>query len=336
VAIADGEHRVPAGAEPRRLDRVLRELSPSASWNELRRAVTSGKVRVNGAVVTEPARPVGAGDRIEIRMAAPRPRAGQEVSAAAIVYADPHVVVVDKPAGLSTVPYDAADRDTLDRSVALLLARREKRRGAPLGIVHRLDKETSGLLVFARTLAAKRALKQQFRVHSVRRRYLAIVRGRIETSRTVSSRLVRDRGDGRRGSTDNPKLGRLAITHVRPLQPLGDATLIECTLETGRTHQIRIHLSEAGHPLLGERVYATESQSAPRVMLHAAELGFVHPATGRPLDFSSEPPADFRALVAALLDPHARKAIPDASKVRSVLRTQKGQNQATSKRSRSG
>jgi 23S rRNA pseudouridine1911/1915/1917 synthase len=328
VAIADADHRIAPGATTRRLDKTLRELVPSASWNELRRAVASGKVRLNGAVVTELSAPVTAGDRLEVRMSAPRPRAGPRLSPNAIVYVDPHVVVVDKPAGISTVPFSESEQGSLEQLVTELLARREKRRAAPLGIVHRLDKETSGLLVFARTLAAKRALKQQFRVHSVHRRYLAIARGSV-AGRTLSSRLVRDRGDGRRGSTDNPKLGRLAITHVRPIEQLAGATLIECTLETGRTHQIRIHLAEAGHPLLGERVYAPGDGAAPRLMLHAAELGFTHPTTGRRIELRSEPPPDF-------LEAQARYAMPEASNDRSVLRTQKGQNQATSKRSRSG
>jgi 23S rRNA pseudouridine1911/1915/1917 synthase len=169
------------------------------------------------------------------------------------------------------------------------------RREAPLGIVHRIDKETSGLVVFARTLAAKRDLKQQFRIHTVRRRYRALAHGQVP-ERSISSRLVQDRGDGLRGSTNNPKLGRVATTHVRPLEALQGATFIECQLETGRTHQIRIHLAEAGSPLLGERVYSKNFPhpllSAPRLMLHAQELGFVHPVTGKHLDFEEPLPED--------------------------------------------
>jgi 23S rRNA pseudouridine1911/1915/1917 synthase len=139
-------------------------------------------------------------------------------------------------------------------------------------------------------------LKNQFRAHSVRRRYRAIVHGSVR-DRTISSRLVQDRGDGRRGSTDNPTLGRESITHVFFREALLGATLIECRLETGRTHQIRIHLSEVGHPLVGERVYAKDnpqpSIAAPRLMLHAMQLGFRHPVTNLELDFEQALPSDF-------------------------------------------
>jgi 23S rRNA pseudouridine1911/1915/1917 synthase len=157
--------------------------------------------------------------------------------------------------------------------------------------------------VFARTLSALRALKNQFRFHTVHRRYRAIAHGALD-DRTFSSRLVQDRGDGRRGSTHNPKLGRLAITHVKLLEALAGASLLECRLETGRTHQIRIHLSEAGHPLLGERVYNKGFRGvllpAPRLMLHAMELGIRHPDTERELTFVQQLPDDMLAVLAAL------------------------------------
>ncbi len=182
-------------------------------------------------------------------------------------------------------------------------------------MVQRLDKETSGLVVFARTVPAKRALKNQFRAHSVHRRYDALVHGSAENA-TFRSRLVKDRGDGVSGSTDNPTLGREAVTHVRVLARLAGATHVECRLETGRTHQIRIHLSEAGHPLLGERVYvrghAGELIAAPRLMLHARELGFVHPTNGRDLDFVDPLPEDMRAMIERLTS-KARSSPPSRS-----------------------
>jgi 23S rRNA pseudouridine1911/1915/1917 synthase len=242
---------------------------------------------------------VTGGAVIEIRMSAPKMVPSLELGQNALVYADAQLVVIDKPAGLSTVAFDETERDSLDQRVARALGGRR----AALGIVHRLDKETSGLVVFARTLHAKRALKQQFRFHTTHRRYQALVHGDV-AARTLSSRLVRDRGDGLRGSTENPKLGKPSTTHVKPIERLRGATLIECTLETGRTHQIRIHLSEAGHPLVGERVYirgyAAKPISAPRLMLHAAELGFTHPVSGQQLRFSSPLPADFLAELDAL------------------------------------
>jgi 23S rRNA pseudouridine1911/1915/1917 synthase len=137
----------------------------------------------------------------------------------------------------------------------------------------------------------------------VRRRYRAIAHGQVK-DRTIFSRLVQDRGDGRRGSTNNPTLGRESITHVFFCEALPGATLIECRLETGRTHQIRIHLSEAGHPLLGERVYAKNNPqqeiNAPRLMLHALKLGFRHPTTKAELDFEQPLPEDFLAVLARL------------------------------------
>jgi 23S rRNA pseudouridine1911/1915/1917 synthase len=150
--------------------------------------------------------------------------------------------------------------------------------------------------VFARTQHALERLKGQFRFHTTERKYLAVVHGQPR-SQTISSSLVRDRGDGLRGSTRFSGQGREATTHVRVLEQFANCALVACTLETGRTHQIRIHLSEAGHPLLGERVYSKGFTGplveAPRVLLHAATLGFSHPEDGRPVRFESARPADF-------------------------------------------
>jgi 23S rRNA pseudouridine1911/1915/1917 synthase len=234
---------------------------------------------------------------------------------------------------VSTVPYDpegmaaslgrrsqgkmGAEGAALDELVRAALARRE--RGGPppsLGVVHRIDKETSGLVVFTRTWLAKKSLAQAFRFHTVHRRYLALVHG-VPTTGTIETHLVPDRGDGLRGSVEHRR-GRKhavgsektqrAVTHIEVLERFGPeasgvaCALVACRLETGRTHQIRIHLSEAGHPLLGERVYVRGRTDplvpAPRLMLHAAELGFVHPGTGREVRWTSEPPADFQEVLA--------------------------------------
>jgi 23S rRNA pseudouridine1911/1915/1917 synthase len=303
ISFKDAVFDVAPGAS-RAVDRVLRDGHPGASWNDVRKLVRTGKVRVNGVVVLDPATMVAEGSRVAVQMAAPRPTAAGSLPRDVIEFVDAHVVVVRKPAGIATVPYED-ERDTLDRLVQSLL-RKTARPGtsvAPLGVVQRLDKETSGLIVFARTSAAKRGLQQQFRAHTVRRRYRAIVHGDME-SRTVRSRLVRDRGDGLRGSTEHDELGRESTTHIRTLERLVGATLIECVLETGRTHQIRIHLSEVGHPLVGERVYVRNYGgsliSAPRVMLHAAELGFEHPVSGAPLDFRQATPEDMAGMVESL------------------------------------
>lgn len=249
-----------------------------------------------------------------------------------IRYADAHVVVVDKPAGLTTMrhPWEAAEQGrrarrflppTLADVLPGLLAHGPGRRGGRVRAVHRLDKDTSGLVVFARTPAAERELGRQFRAHTVQRRYRAVVRGKAAPGR-IESVLVRDRGDGRRGSGDAGD-GKRAVTHVRVLEELGDFTLVECRLETGRTHQVRIHLAEQGTPLCGERVYdrppngrpVPDASGAPRLALHAARLGFAHPATGKRLSWDSPLPDDLAALVARLRkrkQPRPARPTPDA------------------------
>jgi 23S rRNA pseudouridine1911/1915/1917 synthase len=226
-------------------------------------------------------------------------------------YADQDVVVVEKPPGLTTMrhPHEAAEfgaraQRFLPRTLADLLPSILKSKSR-FRAVHRLDKETSGLVVFARTAEAEGHLSRQFRAHTIDRRYQALVRGRVSPG-TIESILVRDRGDGRRGSGIGP--GQKAITHVRVLEKLGDFTLVECRLETGRTHQVRIHLGEANTPLCGERVYDRPLHGAPlpdgsgakRVMLHAARLGFDHPTTGKRLAWEAPLPQDMADLLAKL------------------------------------
>jgi 23S rRNA pseudouridine1911/1915/1917 synthase len=167
--------------------------------------------------------------------------------------------------------------------------------------VHRLDKETSGLVVFARTKEAERSLGKQFRAHTIERHYLAVVRGKAKPGR-IESTLVPDRGDGRRGSGNAPGQGKRALTNVRVVEELGEYTLVECRLETGRTHQVRIHLGESGTPICGERVYdrplhgkpLPDRSQAPRLALHAASLGFQHPATGKWMTWQSPLPKDLK------------------------------------------
>jgi 23S rRNA pseudouridine1911/1915/1917 synthase len=297
-----GRWIIPEASGRSPLDRALRGLLGGESWGKVRRLIETGKIRLDGEVVREATCPTRPGQTIELSLSAPR---GQEnrLDDGVIAYVDAHLVVVHKPAGISSVPYDENERGTLSELVMSLLKRREGSRRGEVGVVHRLDKETSGLLVFSRTLAAKRELKNQFRFHTVKRRYWALAHGAVRST-TLASRLVADRGDGLRGSTDNPRLGQEATTHVRALEPLSGATLVECRLETGRTHQIRIHLSEAGHPVLGERVYVRRFEgpllAAPRVMLHAFELGFEHPVTRAPLRFESAMPEDMSRVLSGL------------------------------------
>jgi 23S rRNA pseudouridine1911/1915/1917 synthase len=195
-----------------------------------------------------------------------------------------------------------------------LLARGRPGRRTPLYAVHRLDKDTSGLVVFARTKEAERNLGKQFRAHAIERSYLAVVRGKAKPG-CIATYIIPDRGDGRRGSAAKPGEGKRAITHVRVLGDLGDYTLVECRLETGRTHQVRIHLGESGTPICGERIYdrplhgrpLPDRSAASRLALHAASLGFKHPVTGKWMAWQSPPPKDLKALIARLRAAQARR-----------------------------
>lgn len=291
----------------KKLDFVLKTLM-SISWSEARRMLETGKVSLNGEVITSGERAVRKDQCIELRLRAPKPQKARLLALehTLLVHADASVVVVRKPAGMNTIPFGEMapdeERACLDSLVRELLARRDRVRGrAELGVVHRLDKATSGLLVFTRTVAAKKHLSQQFRMHTVHRLYLAVAHGDVR-KQTRRSHLMADRGDGLRGSFEESgyshgREGQLAVTHIEPKERLRGATLIACKLETGRTHQIRIHLAEAGHPIVGENVYIRDFKGPPipsaRLLLHAAELGFEHPATGKPMFFREDPPEDF-------------------------------------------
>jgi 23S rRNA pseudouridine1911/1915/1917 synthase len=278
-----------------------------------RRLVREKYVRVAGRPCLDPARRLSPGQRVEVRQAVPSPRPARP-KGILIRFQDAQVVVVDKPPGLTTMrhPDEAAEfgkraqrflPPTLADLLPPLLTPGRPGQAPRLRAVHRIDKETSGLVVFARTPQAEAHLGRQFRAHTTERRYLALVRGRA-VSRRIESWLVRDRGDGRRGSGP-PGEGQRAVTHVRVVEELGGYTLVECRLETGRTHQVRIHLGEAGTPLCGERVYDRPTNGRPlpdgsgarRVMLHAARLGFDHPTTGKRMAWDSDVPPDMARLL---------------------------------------
>jgi 23S rRNA pseudouridine1911/1915/1917 synthase len=298
--------------------KAVRELL-DVPWSRARELVASGRVRVDGERILDPATRIADDARVEVEISAPRLRPGV-LPREAMLYFDADVVVVNKPAGILTVPYEPGDRDTLADLTRAALRRRSKTRDPMVGAVQRLDKDTTGVLVFARTMKAKRSLQEQLRAHSVTRRYLAIVHGEAHAARCESS-IVQDRGDGLRGSWGTlahhrgapPRDAKRAITHVSVREPLSGATLIECRLETGRQHQIRIHLSEAGHPLVGEPVYIRRFDGkridAPRPMLHAIELAFDHPRTNERVCIDVAPPDDFEAVLRRL-----RGAPPNAAR----------------------
>ena len=291
---------------------VLRLLRPGESWSKLTEQVRRAYVSINGVACIDEVRRVALGDVLELgEKPHSQPPKASDVK---IVYVDPHVVVVEKPSGMLThrrieernwSDERKARQPTLDEALNDLLARRAvpgartRSRAGMVRCVHRLDRDTSGLLVFARNDEAEAHLVSQFRKHTVHRVYWAIVHGRPADG-TIVSNIARDRGDGRRGSVLNPKVGQRAVTHVRCLEQYGNYSLVECRLETGRTNQIRIHMAEAGHLVCGDPKYAQpyleamvrDSSKAPRLALHAAELGFIHPVTGEELFFQMAFPPD--------------------------------------------
>jgi 23S rRNA pseudouridine1911/1915/1917 synthase len=299
---------------------------PLASWlaDQLRltrdavvRLIREQRVRIAGVVGLDPDRRLLAGQRVEVRLPSAEGPSRPSAPQPKIVHVDEQIVVVDKPSGLTTMrhPEDVAEfgrrarrflPTTLADLLPGLLPPSRRGRTPPVRAVHRLDKETSGLVVFARTPEAESSLGKQFRAHSTERLYRAIVRGRARDAR-IESWLIDDRGDGRRGSGPQGQ-GQQGVTHVRVVEELGDFTLVECRLETGRTHQVRIHLGEAGTPLCGERIYdrplngrpLPDASGAKRVALHAALLGFDHPADGRRVRWASPLPNDMEALVRRL------------------------------------
>ena len=309
----------------RTLSAFLRAELPGRSWSDIRRLIKSRQVMIDGNLCLDEGRRLRGTEVVKLlaHPTAPPPRA-EDVR---IRYLDAHVVVVEKPARMTSVRHAEEQgwsqrrkqiqptlEDVLPQAIAKKLSRGQRgRRGAPPGKlppvrpVHRIDRDTSGLMVFARTRAAEQNLVQQFRRHTTGRRYLAIVDGHV-ASQTIESNLVRDRGDGRRGSTRLPEVGKRAVTHIKAIEQVGEHTFVECRLETGRTHQIRIQLAELGHPLCGETVYnkplnapAMEDRSgAPRLALHAAELSFEHPVTGERLNFEMPLPSDLAGFLERL------------------------------------
>ena len=271
----------------------------NVAWSVAKRHVTSGKVFVDGAIVTEVDHRLATGQAVELRMSARRPLDPEREGV--LVYDDAHVVVIDKPAGVNSVPYE--DRET---GTAMDLIRGAWRRNGKsattvaLHIVHRIDRATSGLLMFAKTKRAELGLAAQLRSHEMARQYRCVAHGVVVPQR-IESQLIADRGDGLRGSTTLINRGKRAVTHVEVERGLRNSTLCRVRLETGRTHQIRIHLSESGHPLVGEEVYIRDYTQplikSTRLLLHAATLGFEHPITGERIELSSELPPDFTAML---------------------------------------
>jgi 23S rRNA pseudouridine1911/1915/1917 synthase len=298
------------------------------SWSLARALCERGKVYIGETRATDSALRLAAGTTIVLRRAAPRLLSEKAVAAlAAVVFEDSQLIVIDKPAGISSVPYERGETDTaMDLIRAAWRADGRSATDVPLHIVHRIDKETSGLLLFAKTKRALLELQARWRLHDIERRYLCVVHGRL-SDRRIESYFVDDRGDGLRGSLgvrrgtmgrapDPRQTGKQAITQVQVVEALSPlATLCAVTLETGKTHQIRIHLAEAGHPIVGEQVYIRDFLAAgslplpsPRLLLHAETLGFAHPLSGEQVSLKRPPPAEFVDATARLRRPAASAA----------------------------
>jgi 23S rRNA pseudouridine1911/1915/1917 synthase len=296
-----------------RLDRALADAVPTLSRERLKSLIRSGAVEAGGAPLRDPAIKVRGDERL--RIAVPAPQAAHNEAQdipLRVVFEDEHLLVVDKPAGLVVHPA-AGNRDgTLVN--ALLHHCGDSLSGiggvARPGIVHRIDKDTSGLLVVAKTDVAHEGLARQFAAHSIERRYLAIVSGVPKTAGgTVDAPLARSSANRKKIAIVEDGRGKRAVTHWRRLTTLRDSALVECRLETGRTHQVRVHMASIGHPLLGDPVYGRAGKAHRKLLneigfdrqaLHAAELGFTHPITKRRLSFASAMPADMQELFNAL------------------------------------
>jgi len=325
-------HHVAPEQVQKTLIQALRQWLPGESWSELRKLLGGNRVQVNGNLCCDEGRRLKGTDVVRIM---PHPQSAPPTAASIkIRYLDGDVVVVEKPSGMTTLRH-AEERNwperrkqlqpTLDESIPRAIeqyttskrgsSHQQKRptKRTRVRAVHRLDRDTSGLMVFARTPEAEQHLIKQFSKHTVHRVYQAIALGEVKEA-TFESVFVRDRGDGLRGSapkseTAKGEEGQRAVTHVKPIESLDGYTVVECRLETGRTHQIRIHLSEAGHMLCGEKMYdqllvekrkVVDPSGAPRIALHARELGFVHPTTGEELSFKSPWPKDLEMFLERL------------------------------------
>jgi 23S rRNA pseudouridine1911/1915/1917 synthase len=286
-----------------RLDVALIQAHPGLSRRKAREVIEKGQVTVDGAMSLDAGRSVAGSERIE--WDANRPARRRARSSLPLLYEDAQILVVDKPAGLLSVPSapDAQDEDTVLARVRDYV-RRLRPRQPYVGLVHRLDRDTSGALAFALDAGTRDALRALFRHHRIERRYSALVAGVPRDDRGEVDLALRDEYEGgRRAVARSGEPARPALTRWRVVERFPAAALLEVELETGRQHQIRVHLAHVGWPLLGDRVYGKDVRSPVRVrrhMLHAQQLGFAHPGTGQTLRVESPLPPDFAKALAAL------------------------------------
>lgn len=292
---------VPADCGGQRLDQILARLRPQHSRSRMQIWIRQGRVTVGGVTVSEPRQKLWGGECIELSEG---PDEHSETSvpeaiALNILHEDETLIVLDKPAGLVVHPGSGNRGGTLLN--ALLYHDPSLEKIPRAGIVHRLDKDTSGLMVVARTLEAQTDLVRQMQARTVKRVYQALVRGNLDCGGTVDAPIGRH--PTQRIKMAVVKTGKTARTHYRVVERFIDCTLVECALETGRTHQIRVHMTSIGHPLVGDPVYGRGASRVPhgpvfhRQALHARRLGLVHPASGKSMLWKSSMPDDMAGLI---------------------------------------
>ena len=247
-----------------------------------------GRVRVNGELEKDAKREVGDDDVVDVAQKSIHLPPGL-----ALLHEDDDVLVVLKSHGLLTV---ATERERETTAQAYLNAYLKQKGEERVHVVHRLDRETSGVLVFAKNFDAREALKEQFAAHSTERVYVAIVEGALDPPRGTFRSHLLERRDLRMKSVDAHPDAKLAVTHYRTIESNARYSMLEVRLETGRKNQIRAHFSEAGHPVIGDALYGAKSNPINRLCLHAKLLGFTHPSTGERLSFTAPIPSSFRAL----------------------------------------
>lgn len=296
-----------------RLDRALADALPALSRERLKTLVRAGALERDGNLLRDPSLKVHGDEAFRLSVPKPSPahNAAQDIPLT-IVFEDEHLLVVDKPAGLVVHPAAGNADGTLVNALLHHCGGTLSGIGgvARPGIVHRIDKDTSGLLVVAKTDVAHEGLARQFAAHSIDRRYLAAVAGvPIEAEGTIDAPLARSATDRKKIAIVRGDRGKRAVTHWRRLKTWRDAALVECRLETGRTHQVRVHMASIGHSLLGDPVYGRSGKRLKDVLngvefkrqaLHAAVLGFTHPVTKARLSFESAVPEDMQELFTAL------------------------------------
>lgn len=289
----------------KRLDSVLAGMMPEYSRSFIQKLFENGSITVGGDPCSEKKRKAATGDIVEITIPQPeRLEVEAEDIPLDIVYEDDELLVVDKPAGMVVHPAPGNHSGTLVNALMYHCGDALSSINGVIrpGIVHRIDKDTSGLLMVAKTDRAHNALSAQLAEHSITRRYKAIVYSNIkEDEGTVDKPIGRDPGNRLRNAVVYTN-SKNAVTHYRVLERFGGFTLVEAVLETGRTHQIRVHMAYIRHPLLGDMLYgpAKNRYGAKRQMLHAGVLGFVHPVTGEYMEFNSPLPQDFEDVLAKL------------------------------------